>query len=490
MRYKALACLIFSGCLGEIKIEEYKKIAHRHVLGQNNFLWDTQEITKIIINAPDKPKLKDLKTQILLINTPVQEILENIPQEKQVNFTLKTFEKPSFYSLVPNKKELIPGTYYGVYAQEKHSPAWELKYVFFINFPQAQLISHDIEEKVPNNRIIFSFKFDQAIKILNDQAVKLEGESAPEISSLNLSPDANTLVVRLEKNQELKKLSEGENYSFVFDKLLNIEPIEFVATKAQENLAIIKEPIFDPSSENVEIIWHLNNNFSGELYFGEDLSGIYNCINQSCPRIVKSDKSFIARYFLSGLKANKSYFYIFRAEDNQGHILISSGVFKTRAKLDLRFSEIFINPQIKPEAKAEFIEFFYAGLEAKKFENLKLVLENQECVLASAENPIKLKPKEYLLIVGQDFDDIGVKIPKNAVIVRLANKKLCGGLANQKPKNIKLVDEKGIVDRYGGHRWPTPKGVSVLRRELWGLDEFDNYCYSDTARGPTPGGPN
>jgi len=507
MRYSVWMCVILSSCVPEIYTHEFNKISTIHVLGQPNFSWDVQELHTIIISAQNKPKLKDLKSRMVIMSDPEHEILKNISQEKNMIFNLKMSKKPGYYSLEINKKELRPGSYVGLYMKEDSGAQWELKYLFYISYPQAKLVSHDVTERVSKNRIIFSFKFDQAIKVLDDHAIKLRTESAqvPSISSIRVSPDAMTLVVRLEKDI---KLIEEHNYSFVFDNLVNLdnkkiilEPINFIATETQEHLNIIKEASFDASSDSVEITWHLNNNYLSELYFGEDLSGDYNCLAQSCPRIasgvpsLKPDKSFMGKYFLTGLKACATYYYILRAEDYQGQILISSGVFKTRASQGLRFSEILINPHQKPQHKAEFIEFFYAGPEPKRMENLRLIFEgpensSQACVIASPQNPVYVRPKEYVLIVGHDFDEVGAQVPHGAVIVRLAKKSLCGGLANEKPQSIKLVDEAGLVDRYGGYLWPTPKGASVLKRDFWGLDEFDNYCYSDAARGPTPGGPN
>ena len=509
MRIGTLALIICSSCMPEFKFSPVPKINHMHVLEHNKFSWDLQEDNSLIIQAASKPRLKDLKARIILISSPEHEVLENIPKKSSITLSLKLFEAQGLLKLTPKKSQLVVGTYYGLYAREEIGQIWELKHIFYIKYPAPVLLSHDVGEKVSKNRRKFSFKFDQAISILNDQAVIFKSQSAraPEVSSLKILSDKKTLIISREQDVEF---TEHETYYIIFDNLVNLdnqkiilEPIEFVASQIEENLKITKPLKLDISSDSAEIQWHLNNNYDAELYFGEDLSGFYNCLGQNCPHQLRviplggqdSSKSFLGTHFFTGLKPKTAYYYILRAEDNQGQILISSGVFKTRASVDLRFSEIFINPQKKPEHKAEFIELFYAGLKPQKFDNLRLIFygsedSSEECLLATLENILYVRPQEYIIIVGHDFDEISAKLPKDTQIIRLKKKSLCGGLANRSPRFIKLSDEIGMVDHYGAHLWQAPEGLSVRRRDVRGLDDLDNYCYSDTAGGPTPGGPN
>ena len=467
-----------------------------------------QEDNNFIISAPPKLKLKDLKTRVLIIGSPEHQILPDSAPRSSINFVLKTFEKKGLFSLTPKKSQLSLGNYYGIYTKEEINQPWELRRVFYIKYPEPVLVSHDVEEKVPKNRLKFSFKFNQAINILSDQTVELKALSmhAPKISSLRVNPDGNILIISREKEVNFV---ENERYFFVFNNLVNldnqkiiIKPLEFVAGEVQENLKIIRPLALDIGSDSAEIRWYLNNNHEAELYFGEDLSGIYNCLGHNCPRmppIVPQHErdlriSFLGTNLITGLKPKAAYYYILRAEDHQGQVLLFSGLIKTRADLSLRFSEILVNPK-KPEHKAEFIELFYAGLSPMKFENFKLIFTNSEaqsqtCILASSDNILYVHPEDYILVVGHDFDEKNFLVPKEARIIRLVKKSLCGGLPNKEPSFIKLVDNKGIVDHYGAYLWQSPEAVSVVRRDVRGLDEFDNYCYSDAVRGPTPGGPN
>lgn len=497
---KLVILSLFMGpsCMPDFNSPNEPHITRMHILEYNKFSWDLHEDPSLLIQAAYKPKLKDLKERVLLLSSPQHEIIKNIAKESSVAVSIKIFDGQALLRLTPKKSQLVAGNYYGLYWREDINQVWELKHVFYIKYPKPVLLKHDVEEKVAKNRRIFSFKFDQAINIMSDQAIFFKSQSGrvPKISSFTISTDQKTLVINREKEVEF---TEQETYSIVFDNIVNLdnqkiilEPIDFVAGERQENLKIIKPPALDISSDSAEIRWYINNNFNAELYFGEDLSGVYNIKNHGG---LDTQTGFLGTNFLTGLKPKTAYYYILRAEDYQGQIIVLSGVFKTRAQASLRFSEILINPLKKPEHKAEFIELFYAGLEPKKFNDLKLIFYDndqkaQTCVLASLEDILYVRPKEYIIIVGHDFDELGAQVPKNTHIIRLPKKSLCGGLSNQKSSFLKLVDEIGMIDHYGAHLWHAPKGQSVIRRDVQGLDEFDNYCYSGLAGGPTPGGPN
>jgi hypothetical protein len=507
MIYRALIFILCSSCRPDINALNNLAVNKIQIIDKRDFSWDIHEDISFIIKYSPELKLKDIRARVALVGSPQQEELSAL--ESNIALSLNYLDTQGLLSLKPKKSQLSPGIFYGIYMREEPQKLYKLIYVFYIKQTKAKLIGDDVGEKVAKNRRYFSFKFDQPIKILSDQALRLTAElgAAPKISGLRVLSDSKTLIISREEDVEFV---EDRRYYFVFEDLVTndnqkiiIEPLEFLAQKTEENLKM-KQPLkLDISSDSAEFRWYLNNNHQAEFYFGEDLSGVYNCLGQSCPKITHGAKiggidtplSFLGSNLIRGLKAKTAYYYILRAEDFQGQILITSGVFKTPDHKNMRFSEFLINPKNKPEHKAEFIELFYSGHEPKKIEDLKLIFMDTKdslntCVLVNMNNSLYLRPQDYILIVGQEFDEISAQVPKNAVIIRLPKKSLCGGLANNNPRFIKLADESGMIDYYGAHLWHAPEGRSIVRCDSQGLDELDNYCYSDVVRGPTPGGPN
>ena len=196
-------------------------------------------------------------------------------------------------------------------------------------------------------------------------------------------------------------------------------------------------------------------------------------------------------------RPNNLYRFILINRDLKGQVISSVGTFKTRFMEALRISEIMINPKSsssQTESSGEYIEIVNAGNVAVDLENLYISLEDHEtlkrvvCPLVTKEPQPKLQANDYALIVGNGFDKDHYPLERSQVIITLKQKTLCGGLSNLKRKTIRLERGEGhLVDRYGGYKWLVPEGQSVQRKEVTGLDEDRNYCYSSEKLGPTPG---
>jgi hypothetical protein len=183
----------------------------------------------------------------------------------------------------------------------------------------------------------------------------------------------------------------------------------------------------------------------------------------------------MSQAYMRNLKSNTSYHVIMRAEDRQGEILITSAVFKTQSQSSLRFSEILVHAIDNQE---EYVKFVYNNKEEHEFNNLKLLVErpaenySATYILASAEKTLILKPGAHIWIGAKDFKT--AKAAPDDLIININKKNI---FANNKSSFIKVIDDNNIYDRFSGYLWPSPPGKVIKRRELWGLDEKDNYCY-------------
>lgn len=456
----------------------------------DKFIYLLHDNNKLIIKTVYST-VKEISENIKLVENPTKEYLEHEAQE--IAIKIKTLEKNLLFSVVPKKNSLKHGSNYGLYIKK------ELVYVFNANYIEASLIKSDLENIVPSNRINFNFIFDQPIYINDDDAVEIKTQGkSPEIKKIIVSADKKNLEIILQKHA----LVENQDYVFVFNKILNVDhqkiniaSMTFSAGPPAPKLQELLPVKIYAGYNSAEISWQLNNFYKAELFFGEHLLS-YDCLGAACPLKLTTASNFINTIYFN-MKSNKYYDFILRAEDLQGDILVSSGTFKSLSDATLRFSEILINPKNthkSSENEHEFIELVYVGKENNFFKKLELVVEDVEnnkskrCALLGSEEILEIKPKDYILIVGADFDEKLKNTNSHTKIIRLPTKNICGGLPNNRPLLLKIFENDYVLDRYGGYLWEAPEGLSVVRKEPEGLDELNNYCYSDPARGPTPGG--
>lgn len=516
MRKLLLWCLFNASCLPHVSEVHYEPSGH-HALGvfAEAEISHLEQENLLIIRSTIPISVKDLAQRIALIKSP--EFLQHMSFDKDalIPLSIKSIERGHLFSVKPKKLKLQSGSHYGVYVKDTVDGSWELKHALYVRHALPHIIRHDVGEasgrKIPKNRINFLFEFDNPIYLPDDEAVRLLSKTgqALKLSSMRVSSDLLSLRITLDKNPQ--QFEEGQEYAFHFNRILNadghassIDPIKFVVEDLSAPLKELAALNLDIGHDGAEISWHLNNDHYAEIFFGEDLAGNHDCLGTTCPRIVPvmpsktldAKASYFQRVYVSGLKPNRGYHFVIRAEDHQGQILVAAGVINTKAKASLRFSEVLINPKMKgnTEHNAEFLELLYLGAKPQQFFDLELVFqsltgdEKQSCEIASSKNPLELAPGQRVIIVGHEYE--ASQLAPNAKVVRLPHKKICGGLGNSKPKIIKVMKDKAVMlDRFGGHLWQAPEGLSVIRRDPEGLDELDNYCYCDELKGPTPGGP-
>jgi hypothetical protein len=461
----------------------------------------------VIIEDAGDLAIKEVKQRVILLPQPSKEEISDSAWQNALPITIKTLEPHRF--LVNAKHALVLGQHYGIYFREANSTQAKLATIFWPKARALVLKNHDLGMgsflAVPENRVHFSFEFDQPVHIPDDDAIEVFADNQKlELAQIRVLRNAEHLRISLKDENAFLKAKRGE---IRFNRLMNydqqiaqIDPINFDVIAKAPALLEAKPPELLISHDCAEITWSIDKRHMSELYFAEDL-GSYDCLGEDCPReqpfIKNSSAGFKGSYFLTNLKPDQRYHFIVRAEDMQSNVLIAHGSFKTRSQASLRFSEILINPKLQKgqrESSAEFIELFNASPDALHSTDLALIfediqsMESRECQIATNKRPLYIAANSHLLLVGEDFDGQGAGGLEGASVFRIPHKKLCGGLPNNRSSKIKVIGEGGqLYDMFGGHLWLSTDGFSIERLDVLRGDYADNYALSSLQQGPTPG---
>lgn len=508
--FYALLLLVITACNPDLKDDIRENEAH--VLVSQEMAIESQASISIDIGLLGS-SAKELEKKIYLVATPQDETLELKHLTQAEAYSLKPMEKGRIYSLTP-KKKLKEGQHYGLFLRPDGSEVAQLAQVFLVKYERPQLIKHDLGSgplpAVPKNRRVFTFDFDQPIRVLEDDALKLQGkERNLVIESIRIPFNESQIIVVIAPDQ----LRIGEHYAWSFGAIFNkdkkpavIKPLPFMVSDAKEALSEQSPLNIAVSHDSAEISWPLDQDHLSELFYGKD-TGFHDCLGTACPKTSRAilamnaedTNSSLSRFYVTKLSPNAVYHLVMRSMDLQGQILLGALSFKTLSGPSIRFSEIMIHPNVpsgKKENTGEFIELYNASEQATLIEDLSLVLESvdgasrRECMVVEPKKPLALAPKSYFLVVGQDFDASLWSLPAASVLVRLPKKKLCGGLPNGRAFIIKVLGAKGsLLDRFGAYLWQGKAGSSIVRRDALLADEASSYGFSG-AEGPSPGSKN
>jgi hypothetical protein len=469
MIFLLAALALLSGCFSR---EEALFIPHIYITPESSFMWDLEHAHELVVKTDEKYSAKKL-----------EKILKIYAQDKLINYKIKSRLRDELFSVIPDKKALEPGVYHQVYIES------ELKYIFYVMHKAAQLINHTFTHVTPERKN-FLLVFDQPIILTEDNALEIISDDLEKIKlkQIRISPDKLNMSIYLDNNMSL---SEDKKYKVIFNNFLTLDnkkiildTLEFVP-EAEDNQVHEQRPIFYRGYEKAEIIWPQEKLAHTELYLAEDFTRNYRRLTQTYAQKIATQD-----IVLSDLKPNSAYHVIARTEDLKGNIELVSGVFTTLDEENWRFSEIFINARAGEAKKADFIELIYTGTQAKEISQLSLLINKRKCDFISLAHVVIAQPGDYILLVGSDFDEHAAQIPARAHILRSTKKNLCGRLPKSKPALIRLVSKNRLLDTYSSHAWEGKKSnESIVRLNPRGLDERDNYCYSDPLDGPTPGGP-
>lgn len=493
--------MIFAGC------------DERHSEGEKKFLKKfkftpsilTEENPQRIQIITTHESVRSLKKILLLLPYEGRDTVVIKDTIKPIKFIVKMLERSEKFELRP-KSALAGGKSYGIYLCQNNQ--CEIKHKFYIQNSPPQLIAHNLGSGewpiITRNRIYYEFKFNQPIFIPDEDSVKLISHDNKdlEITKIMVRPTKQTIEIEIKPGQ----LEDQQSYYFLLKRVSNFDAREthfeqkFIVGRDELPLREHSPVRWYSSAREIELSWHLNNAYKAEVFFDEEEKNL-NCLGGFCP-IEYDAKSFSKNGFsstalLSNLKPQAKYNIIIRARDHQGKVLLAKGIIETGGPSEITLSEIYINPVNNgSDAQWEFLEYINFSSHEKQLSNLRIIISDnlnnkyRECVLVEKEFVFAWPSQGYLLIVGADFKEENFNIPKNTKIIRLKQKTLCGGLADAQSKNIKLVlGENTMLDRYKGHLWTGENGKSIQKRDIKGLDEERNYCYSGAESGPSPGAP-
>jgi hypothetical protein len=508
--------LLSAGCLPELgkPSTSFSTAIHFHDI---SYQIDGQLSVVVRLTNHAQVSNKELAHRLVVLVKPVNEVLSEIETTKHVPVSIKSTSDKKIIEL-KLKKQVLFGQDYGVFYKPVGEHQWRLVYSFTIKPAAPRLIGHDLGNGdmplTSVERVIFKLFFDQPMFAQDEQAIyfqDLDGEGAPlNPERITLENGQTALTLRLAK-QGTHALIAGKRYGIFFGPGLTNnaggrvvdKPLEFMAVRDTGHLLVIDPLTISTSGHGIEATRSLSQAHDTEWYIAEndspfDSFGGLCPIQQSALALYDQEKPLIAhhdRIFFDGLKPTTAYRVLLRTEDYQGRVIVIEQQVTTRKSQDLRISELMINPDMakgEQERDGEYIEVVNIAESDVRLAGLSITFldprtnRSQTCEVVPASSTLVVPKQRYFLIVGQDFLKKKYGLDESALVVHMAKKTVCGGLPNAHKKLIKIHWNDGhFIDRYGGHLWQGPEGKSIHRIALTGLDDEDNYCYSDAA-GPTP----
>jgi|GEM_PF-4275123 len=459
--------------------------------------------------AGEPTAAKALGKRLFLLRDPHKDTLAETDLALAIPIKLKKTGDARFK--LGSKRALSHGVRHGLYFRDTKTDKIELIHSFFTLPKPVQLIDHSFKasEVIFSNQIIFYFRFDRPVFLLNENALSLVSLKEPakhiNIERFTITPDGTTCIVELAKEGAL---APNLRYAFMFDDGLRDQYDQPVAVETIEFSTALPLPSFEElaplslrtSHQMVEVNWSLNQPHKSALLVKAGGTTFFKTMGS----IAVGDKDDVWSYYLrssiEGFDENTLYRFVLVNKDLAGRVITATGSFQTRKPQAIRISEVMINPALngsKKESLGEYIEIANTENVAMALDDLRITVEDHKtlklavCALAHGEPLPELCGRGYALIVGSDFNEAHYGLDRSTSIIRLKQKTLCGGLANSHAKTIRLERAPGeLIDRFSGHKWKTKEGQSVQRIDLVGLDDDHNYCYSAKDDGPTPLRPN
>lgn len=506
----------------------------------NQYYVDSEQAFIVDIKSPYKLPNKELAKRLIIIENPTAEILPSksssinsavlikitkqknledclawsssspksfletkcIHREAEANAKHNIFSQA--FKIVPRKPLQLHSTY-GIYFHNSLTNLFELIHVFKIKKTPFTLVKHDMEKDHKQltafeDRRIFTLTFDEKVYLHDDQAIEivnLDNNNAPlHMEELTVTHDGKTVILRL----LAPALLAGKRYAIIFNSGLKnseghkslIEPLVFKASAHTQAFSQIIPTTIKISDHSVELKGAFSKQDYAYLFIANsdnDFSKTHSFIHLGTSPEMKPQH----RFYVQGLTHSTSYRFLIFSEAVNGELFGIDATFQTPEKNPLRISEIMTHPVALADSSLEYLEIVNLG-EDEVLPSLKLFIEDvatlktTSCDLKSIHPLPLLKPHQYAIIVGRNFDQNHYQLDDNVAIIRLKQKSICRGFKDSKKKIIDLADANGnFLDRYGGHKWPQNPGQSVQRLDPMGLDEESNYCYSSQKLGPTPG---
>lgn len=463
------------------------------ILYKNSYKWELSFNYKLK-NEPQFFLFSDAKEEEIFDLSLAQALKVEKNKNKENVFKLKTNEK------------LKEGKLYTIFFKENNLEKAKAIHSFYVMNKKAKLIHHNLfseeENIVPQNINKINLIFDKEIDILDKDSFGLlnikNQEKINIFSDIFLSSDKTRVLLYIDST---KVLSLGDDYALIIEPNvtnkdglpIEFEPIEFTISDLQKDFKMTRPLEMGVSHKGLFGTFSLSQDHETEIYYGLE-AGLMNCLGEKCPQIflpkkIKNYKDNSYSYFnifdLNNLAPNTRYKIIIRSEDNYGNKIITGATFNTLKKA-------LIISEIMPDTDQGFLEV-YNFSDAISLNDLKISLMNEDgraykrCQLKSDDGVI-LPKMGTALIVGKNFNKELYNIDQNILIHKLSTKTICQGFSSSKPKIITLwKNDDEYYDRYQGLLWPNKEGISIHRLNILGLDENENYCYSNIDFPLSPG---
>lgn len=445
-----------------------------------------------ILQSPNGTSAKKLQANIVVMREPKS---ESIVAGSKPDVLVKLKKVTNNHYLVQAKSP-IPAGRYGIYFGGDKEKSITLLHSFFSAARPRLVANNFLKSHVDKNRIWFSFDFDQPVLIHEDTVSLVTRDidaSLPLINKVLVSFDRKTLFVRL--GPEIL-FSENKRYAFLFKASLtddalvpiDIAPQEFIVGESISP-ETVNEPKLSWSDNSATVTWLDKEPHDVKLLFHDHDQNIL-LLSAHSPSV----SSGIMRLHATHLLPKTNYRVLVRHENSRGEIAIIRREFVTNANMPLYISEIMNNPDGDDRGDGEYIEIANVSSDDISLEGIYLSIEDvasgitHDCPLSSKEAAAIVEKNSHAIITSAEFTSAAYSAIDPAAVIKLPQKTLCHGLANNKPKIITLhYNDGSFIDRYGGFLWHTKKGQSIQRKDKKGLDVANNYCYSNIRYGPTPG---
>lgn len=425
------------------------------------------------IHMQDEMSIKNLKN-ILFIKSVSKPNLN-------INFSIKKIADSNMLKI--KFKKLSPDFYdfYYIYNNQK-----KILLSFKVMQPQPKMLSHNLlmdAQKIGANikQNIFIFKFDKNIQSTNNTQIVINNKFIvyPEKIIIN----NNILTIFSENIFDNKFLNIGDKFMFEIvnlktldDEIASFENLHIKLIEPQADLLSYSDIITKISHNSARFYMQFNNLVESQICIFKNNNK--ECLGQVIYNDCQYDTIAFCQVHVTHLEKNTTYNFSISSIDYQSDKKNFVGTFTT-LKPQILLKEVMIRPDMqdnKKQTEGEFIkitnigeDIFIDNLFINIFSKNNLTKFNNFTVSVNK----MIKKDEDLFIAGKNFDPSLYKT-NNFVITD----KVSLGMNDKEEKIITIFkDSYEYFDEYHGFLWSGAKGHSIIRKDLNGIDEENNYSY-------------
>lgn len=408
----------------------------------------------------------------------------NKSPDLEYDFTVKKIAKSNTIKI--KIKKLLPGLYDFYYLNNNKK---EILLSFKVMHNQPKLISQNflVEEEKNGANIkqnIFMFEFDKPIKINNNTKIIIHiNNKKVLIKPEKIFIKDNLLTVFSRDILSNKYVNVGDDFIFeidnlvtIDDEIVNFEKIPVKLIEPQANLLSYSNLLTKVSHNSVRFYLQLNNLINMQVCIFQENEN--ECLGEVIFSQCRYDIMAFCEMHVTHLEENSFYKFKLDITDYQSKKKKYSGSFNTTSP-SILLKEVMIHPDMndnKKQNQGEFIKI--TSIKEDIFiSDLLINVVNKNNLTKSKDFivPINkiIKKGEDLFIGGKNFDPSLYKI-NNFV----STDKVSLGMSDKEEKIITIFkNNHEYFDEYHGFLWSSAKGHSIVRKNLSGIDEEENYSY-------------